>query len=273
MNTPRFAPWAALAVMLLAGTSARGQQEIVAETPKNLTPIDTTPIVESPITSGDRAHWAFSPVVRQPLPQTKNASWLRTAVDAFVLAKLEAAGIPPAAEAGRATLLRRLSFDLTGLPPTPEELAAFETDASPDAYERQIDRLLASPAFGERYGQYWLDLARFAETDGYEHDYVRSQAWKYRDWVIAALNADLPYDEFIRQQLAGDEGSGVRGSGFRRVRGRDEDSSRAARSQTQIPNPKSPISRRRRQPGRDVLPLRPRHAGRQRPGWSGGIAC
>src|SRR5205814_5757700 len=97
------------------------------------------------------------------------------------------------------------SFDLLGLPPTPDELVAFEMEPSPDAYERLVDRLLASPAFGERYAQHWLDLARFAETDGYEHDKVRAQAWRYRDWVIAALNADLPYDEFIRLQLAGGE--------------------------------------------------------------------
>ncbi|HZN34002.1 MAG TPA: DUF1549 and DUF1553 domain-containing protein [Pirellulaceae bacterium] len=212
MSGRRFTLILFAAAALASQTSARGQQEIVAETPKNLTPIDRTPIVEAPITDGDRAHWAFAPVARQSLPQAKIPAWPRTAVDAFILAKLEAEGIAPSAEASRATLLRRLSFDLTGLPPTPQELAAFQADASPDAYERQVDRLLASPAFGERYGQYWLDLARFAETDGYEHDKVRAQAWKYRDWVIAAINADLPYDEFIRQQIAGDE---VAGSKFK----------------------------------------------------------
>jgi hypothetical protein len=204
-------------LLAMVAPFAAAAQEIVAETPKNQATVDTTPIKEAPISEADREHWAFAPVVRHALPQTKEARWLRTSVDAFILAKLEAKGIAPALEANRATLLRRLSFDLTGLPPTPEELAAFESDKAPDAFERQVDRLLASPAFGERYGQYWLDLARFAETDGYEHDRVRDQAWKYRDWVIAAINADLPYDEFVRLQLAGDlaEGSGfrVQGSG------------------------------------------------------------
>src|SRR5262245_30777076 len=166
MRSPRSAGWLAIVLILGAGSHAHGQQEIVAETPKNQAPVDTTPIVEVPITDGDREHWAFAPVVRHKLPQTKDVAWPRTATDAFVLAKLEAAELPPSAEAGRATLLRRLSFDLIGLPPTSEELAAFEADQSPDAYERQVDRLLASPAFGERYGQYWLDVARFAETDG-----------------------------------------------------------------------------------------------------------
>ena len=107
--------------------------------------------------------------------------------------------------AGRAALIRRLTFDLTGLPPTPAEVDAFAEDASPDAYERVVDRLLASPAYGERYAQHWLDLARFAESDGFEHDLVRPNAWRYRDWVIDALNRDVPYDEFVRLQIAGDE--------------------------------------------------------------------
>jgi len=232
MKTPAFSFLIVAALATAFAVPAGGQQqEIVAETPKNLTPVDTTPIKEAPITDSDREHWAFAPVVRHALPATKQAQWLRTAADAFILAKLEAKGIQPAVEAGRATLLRRLSFDLIGLPPTPEALAAFEGDQAPDAYERQVDRLLASPAFGERLGQYWLDLARFAETDGYEHDKVRGQAWQYRDWVIAALNADLPYDEFVREQLAGDEGSGfrVQGSGAEGT----------GNPKSQIPNPKS----------------------------------
>ncbi len=203
----------ALIIVLIALVApfASRAQEIVAETPRNAAAVDTTPLAEAPITDADRSHWAFTPPVKANLPEVKAGVWIQSPVDAFVLEKLEAKGISPAAEANRATLLRRLSFDLTGLPPTPEELAAFESDRAPDAYERQVDRLLASPAFGERYGQYWLDLARFAETDGYEHDRVRDQAWKYRDWVIAAINADLPYDQFVRLQLAGDLGEG---SGF-----------------------------------------------------------
>lgn len=205
-------------------------QEDVAET-KTILKIDTTPIVEAPITDAERSHWAFAPIHRRPLPPTNNSSWLRSPLDAFILAKLEAKQLNPSPEADPATLLRRLSFDLTGLPPAPEEVAQLLSLSSPllvspsgekdketrrqgdkerpDWYERYVDKLLASPAFGERYGQYWLDLARFAETDGFEHDDVRLQAWRYRDWVIAALNADLPYDEFVRLQLAGDEEQSV----------------------------------------------------------------
>jgi hypothetical protein len=192
--------------------AARGQV-ILAETQTNQAPVDTTPIVEAPITVADKSHWSFGPVVRPPLPAVKNGQWLGTPVDAFILAKLEDSGLGPAEEASRATVLRRVSFDLTGLPPTPEELATFESDNSPDAYERLLDRLLASPTYGERYGQYWLDLARFAETDGFEHDKIRPDSWQYRDWVIAALNADMPYDEFVRLQVAGDEGTGDGGQG------------------------------------------------------------
>ena len=182
-------------------------QEPVAESVGARTPIDATPVVEAQITAGDRAHWAFAPVVRPPLRSPSVREWASNGVDAFIQEKLEAAGIAPAPEASRQTLLRRVTFDLTGLPPTLDELTAFQSDQSPDAYERLVDRLLASPAFGERWAQHWLDLARFAETDGFEHDKVRPEAWRYRDWVIAALNADMPYDEFVRQQVVGDEKS------------------------------------------------------------------
>jgi hypothetical protein len=167
-------------------------------------------VVESPISDSDREHWAFQPVRRPELPEVTQRQWLRTSVDPFILSKLQRRGLTPAPEADPATLLRRLSFDLIGLPPTSEELDAFEKDPSTLAYERQVDRLLASPGYGERWAQHWLDLARFADTDGFEHDLVRANAWKYRDWVINALNVDLPYGQFIRQQLAGDE-SGEQG--------------------------------------------------------------
>jgi hypothetical protein len=176
-------------------------------------PIAKQPISEPPITDAERSHWAFTPPVRQPLPTVKEAAWPRTPIDAFILAKLEAEHVSPAPPATRAMLLRRLSFDLTGLPPRLEELGTFEAATAPDAFEREVDRLLASPAFGERWGQYWLDLARFAETDGFEHDKVRPEAWRYRDWVIGALNADMPYDEFVQWQLAGVQESGTGGQG------------------------------------------------------------
>jgi hypothetical protein len=162
------------------------------------------PIAESPISESDREHWAFQAIRRPKVPVTR-VDATGTSLDPFILARLEKKGLSLAPAADRATLLRRLSFDLIGLPPTPDETAAFANDRSPDAYARQVDRLLASPGYGERWAQHWLDLARFADTDGFEHDLVRPNAWKYRDWVIAALNDDMPYDEFVRLQLAGDE--------------------------------------------------------------------
>ncbi len=166
---------------------------------------DEPGIVVKPITAEDRAHWAFVPPKKVDPPAVKEAGWVRNVVDSFVLARLEAEGLAHAPEADRPTLLRRLSFDLIGLPPTPEESAAFEADRSPKAYEIQVDRLLASPHYGERQAQHWLDLARYADTDGFEFDEARPDAWRYRDWVVKALNADMPYDRFIALQVAGDE--------------------------------------------------------------------
>jgi hypothetical protein len=139
------------------------------------------------------------------VPAVKHAAWARNPVDAFVATEHERKGIAPAPEADRRTLLRRLSLDLTGLPPTPEEIAAFENDRRPDAYERHVERLLASPAYGERWGRHWLDVARYADSEGYESDHVRPHAWRYRDWVVRAFNDDRPFDRFVTEQLAGDE--------------------------------------------------------------------
>ncbi|MCR9207671.1 MAG: DUF1549 and DUF1553 domain-containing protein [bacterium] len=161
--------------------------------------------VELPIDEYDREHWAFLPIVQIKVPQPSNAGWRQNAIDDFVQFELDRRGLQPQPEASRRTLIRRLSFDLTGLPPTPTQIAEFEADKRTDAYERLVDRLLDSPRYGERWAQHWLDLARFAETDGFEHDKLRPNAWKYRDWVIAALNDDMPYDQFIRLQIAGDE--------------------------------------------------------------------
>ena len=166
---------------------------------------DAKTVQEAPITQEDREHWSFQPLVRPEVPEVENQSWCVNEVDRFILAGLEAEGLSPFLPAGRTTLIRRVTFDLTGLPPTPEEIDAFLKDTSPTAYEKLIERLLASPRYGERWAQHWLDLARFAETDGFEHDKVRAEAWKYRDWVISALNGDMPYQEFVRLQLAGDE--------------------------------------------------------------------
>jgi hypothetical protein len=148
-------------------------------------------------------HWAFMSPQRPPLPRVKDESWPRNEIDRFVLAKLEAEGLSPSAEADRVALIRRLCLDLTGLPPTPEEVDAFIADQSPNAYQELVERLLASPHYGERWGRYWLDAARYADSDGYEKDKPRF-AYFYRDWVIDALNRDLPYDRFVIEQIAGD---------------------------------------------------------------------
>ena len=148
-------------------------------------------------------HWAYVKPVRPPLPDVKNKAWLRNPIDAFVAAAQEREGFQPAPEADRVTLLRRLSFDLTGLPPTPDEVDAFVKDPSPDAYEKVVDRLLASPHYGERMAMYWLDLVRYADTAGYHSDNHRD-VWMYRDYVIDAFNADEPFDRFTVEQLAGD---------------------------------------------------------------------
>jgi hypothetical protein len=148
-------------------------------------------------------HWAYVKPIRPEPPLTKNVNWARTPIDRFILARLEQEGLSPSAEAARATLLRRVTLDLTGLPPTPAELDAFLSDTSRDAYEKVVDRLLASPHYGERWARPWLDLARYADTNGYEKD-NRREMWKYRDWVIDAFNRDLPFDQFTIEQIAGD---------------------------------------------------------------------
>ncbi len=148
--------------------------------------------------------WSLREVHLPPIPAVRQREWIRTPVDSFILAALERRGLTPAPTADRRTLLRRVTFDLTGLPPTPEELDAFLHDTRPDAYERVVDRLLASPAYGERWGRHWLDVVHYADTHGYDKDKRRDSAWPYRDWVIAALNRDLSYREFVRLQLAGD---------------------------------------------------------------------
>ncbi|MFP6858773.1 MAG: DUF1549 and DUF1553 domain-containing protein [Roseibacillus sp.] len=160
---------------------------------------------EKPITDQDRRHWSFLPPVRPALPAVKDAAAVRNPIDRFILARLEENNLSFAPEADRRTLLRRLSFDLTGLPPTPQEIDDFLNDRAPDAWQHVVSRLLASSAYGERWAQHWLDVARFAESDGFEFDHERKEAWRYRDWVIEALNRDLPYDQFVQWQLAGDE--------------------------------------------------------------------
>jgi Protein of unknown function (DUF1553)/Protein of unknown function (DUF1549) len=153
-------------------------------------------------------HWSFQPLRPSKVASVRDLEWVRTPIDAFVLARLERQGLPPAPAADRRTLLRRVYLDVLGLPPTPEERQTFLRDTSPDAYERLVDRLLARPEYGERWARHWLDVARYAESNGYERDTTKPSAWRYRDYVIDSLNKDKPYDRFLTEQLAGDEMDG-----------------------------------------------------------------
>ena len=178
----------------------------------HLTALLTAAVVAAPLVAREddmqdaqKEHWAWRSVRRPAVPKVKNEAWVKNPVDAFILHRLENEGLTPAAAASREQLLRRVTFDLIGLPPTPDEIDAFVDDKSSEAWEKVIDRLLASPRYGERWGRHWLDLARFAESNGYEYDEIRPDAWRYRDYVIEAFNKDKPYTRFIQEQLAGDE--------------------------------------------------------------------
>jgi hypothetical protein len=196
MVRPRLSPARVIATALAFGLLglAAGMTRVRAGAP------------EEPKWSDEQhSHWSYVPPTRPEVPPVKNRSWVRNPIDAFILSEIEGMDLGPAAEADRVTLIRRLRFDLTGLPPTAEEVDAFVADTRPDAYERLVDRLLQSDQYGERWARMWLDLARYAESDGFKSDKTRPTAWRYRDWVIKALNADLPYDRFLTLQLSGDE--------------------------------------------------------------------
>ncbi|WP_339727114.1 PSD1 and planctomycete cytochrome C domain-containing protein [uncultured Gimesia sp.] len=152
----------------------------------------------------ERQFWSFQPVKKSALPAVKQKDWVKTPIDQFVLQKLEQAGLTPAKPADKRTLIRRTTFDLTGLPPTPEEIDEFLNDTSPQAFENVVDRLLASPHYGEHWGRHWLDIARYADSNGLDENIAFGNAWKYRDYVVNALNKDKPYDLFLKEQLAGD---------------------------------------------------------------------
>ena len=149
-------------------------------------------------------HWAYRPIRPTAPPKLKNEKRIINPIDRYVFSKLEKAGQAPSPEADRRTLAKRLHYDLLGLPPAPARVKAFEKNQSPDAYSELVEELLSSPHFGERWGRHWLDMARYADSDGYEKDRPRPNAWRYRDWVIEAINEDLPYDQFTVEQLAGD---------------------------------------------------------------------
>jgi hypothetical protein len=184
-----------------------------------LVPGVAPPAVEKPAEGGDKTWWSLRPLERPAVPEVKDRAWVRNPIDAFVLAKLEEKGLSPSESADRATFIRRATYDLHGLPPTPEEVEAFLKDPSPEAFERLVDRLLASPRYGERWARIWLDLIHYADTHGFDKDKRRLWAWLYRDWVIRAFNTDMPYRRFVRRQLAGDvlapdDPDGVIATGF-----------------------------------------------------------
>jgi hypothetical protein len=166
---------------------------------------ESAKLIERPITPDERGFWAFQPPRRGAPPRMSHPGWGANPIDAFLLAKMKAKGIRPSPRADRRTLIRRAYLDLTGLPPAPEEVEAFVKDSHPGAWERLIDRLLASPHYGERWARHWLDLVRYADSGGFEFDVDRPEMWRYRDYVVRAFNDDKPYDRFIREQLAGDE--------------------------------------------------------------------
>jgi hypothetical protein len=165
----------------------------------------TTGATKDPFTPAQRKYWAFQPVTHPQPPTVQHAEAIKNPIDAFIAAKLESKGIQLSEPADRVTLIRRVSLDLIGLPPTPAEVDAFVADKSPDAYEKVVDRLLASPRYGERWARHWLDLARYAESEGFKSDETRPNAWRYRDYVIKAFNENKPYDRFVKEQIAGDE--------------------------------------------------------------------
>ena len=197
--------------MPMGGKLSDAELALVAEWIKGLTPskpaADTIPTRNQgyAITAKDRQWWSFVKPVRPPVPTVQNRKWVRNEIDAFVLSKLESNGLTPSAPADARTLIRRVYIDLIGLPPSPEEVEAFVKNPSNTAYEKVIDKLLSSQHYGERWGRHWLDLARYADSGGYEFDYDRPHAWPYRDWVIKAFNEDKPYNEFILAQLANDQ--------------------------------------------------------------------
>ena len=209
----KLGPWSAqpaagkITVSSRGGTANLSGVEIWSApepTPEELQALAAAKLVKEQSLAKAREWWSLRPLTRPEIPSVQDAAWSDQPLDRFILAKLEAQGLRPGPPAERPALLRRATYDLTGLPPTPEELQAFVDDATPDAFAKVVDRLLASPRYGERWGRHWLDVVRYADSAGDNSDFPIPQMHLYRDWVIAAFNQDLPYDQFVRQQLAGD---------------------------------------------------------------------
>ena len=187
-------------VFALLALFANAHHFLIAEEPEG-----TSALIEPSIDAADFEYWAYQPVIRPEVPVIADDQWSKNVIDKFILARLKEKSFQPVERANRTSLIRRMTFGVTGLPPKPQAVQQFLSDSSPNAYSRLVDRLLDDQGYGEHWGQHWLDLVRFAETDGFEHDKVRPEAWRYRDWVIDAFNQDLPYDRFLQLQIAGDE--------------------------------------------------------------------
>jgi hypothetical protein len=192
-------------VALLGGVAAAAAAVAAAEAPAPGAPPAAAPAPATAATPARSQLWSYQPIRSREVPAVKAKKWVRTPIDAFVLAKLEEKGLAPSPDTGRAAYLRRASLDTLGVIPTPEAVKAFVSDRSPDAYEKLVDSLLASPHHGERLARHWLDLARYADSTGFQNDKTRPNMFRYRDYVIDSFNQDKPYDQFIREQLAGDE--------------------------------------------------------------------
>jgi hypothetical protein len=192
------------AAVLMAGAPLRAPAADDGDKPAAEKGLSEDVVIQRANTARD-SWWAYRALSKPAAPAVRDSAWVRNEIDRFILARIEAKGLRPAAELDREALIRRASYDLTGLPPTPEEVAAFVADQSPDAYERLVDRLLASPHYGEKWARHWLDLVRYADTNGFERDSDKNAAWKYRDFVVRALNDDMPYARFVKAHVAGDE--------------------------------------------------------------------
>src|SRR6185436_13353050 len=160
-------------------------------------------VKEMDVTAAHRAFWSIQPLKKPAVPSVRAAGWAKSDIDRFILARLETDNLSPVAAADKLTLIRRATFDLTGVPPSPEDVDAFEQDTSLKAFETVVDRLLSSPHYGEHWGRHWLDLVRYADTAGENSDHPLPHAWRYRNWVIKSFNDNKPYDEFLREQIAG----------------------------------------------------------------------
>ena len=199
-------PWRTLATACLIGVFAITASRAADPTPDEglAFSVENMPLGDPSDPLAGRSHWAFAPLIEPQPPIIEASDWPRTAIDAYIAAALNDAGLQPAPDADRRVLARRVYFQLIGLPPTPRQVTEFVEDEHPDAFERLVDRLLESPHFGERWGRHWLDLARYADSNGLDENFLFREAWRYRDWVIDAVNADLPFDRFVVEQIAGD---------------------------------------------------------------------